>query len=109
MERKWSYGDYDVREGLKPGSRHFQYFFVISKGGEKRCKYCVWIEDAALPLFHESGSFEEIVSARREEWARWVQGKLDADDLRAVVRKLGPGGEEEFDLAELDEKLTLQG
>jgi hypothetical protein len=45
MENEWSYKSLSVKEGLKPGIKHFQYFFVVSERGQKKCKYCVWIED----------------------------------------------------------------
>jgi len=34
-EKKWSYKNLDIDEGLKPGSKHFQYFFVVSEKGKK--------------------------------------------------------------------------
>ena len=30
MENEWSYRSLSVKEGLKPGSKHFQYFFIVS-------------------------------------------------------------------------------
>ena len=33
MENEWSYKNLSHKEGHKPGSRHFQYFFVVSEGG----------------------------------------------------------------------------
>jgi hypothetical protein len=47
-EKKWLYKNLQITEGLKPESKHFQYFFVISEGGEKKCNYCVWMDDEAL-------------------------------------------------------------
>ena len=46
MENQWSYKNYQIKDGLKPGATHFQYFYVVSEEGKKRCNYCVWIEDA---------------------------------------------------------------
>jgi len=53
MEKEWSYENYQIKEGLKPGSEHFQYFFVVSKDNEKQCNYCIWIEDEALSRFDQ--------------------------------------------------------
>ena len=43
MEKKWTYKNYEIKEGLKPGSLKFQYFFVVSEKGVKKSNYCVWI------------------------------------------------------------------
>jgi len=47
-EKTWSYKNYQVKEGLKPGSKHFQYFFVVSEKDKKKCNYCIWIDDETL-------------------------------------------------------------
>jgi len=47
-EKTWSYKNYEIREGLKPGSKHFQYFFLVLEKDKKKCNYCVWIDDADL-------------------------------------------------------------
>jgi hypothetical protein len=52
MENQWSYKNYRIKDGLKPGSRHFQYFYVVSEGGAKKSSYCVWIEDDAPGQTH---------------------------------------------------------
>ena len=59
----WSYKELEIEEGFKPESKHFQYFFLVSKGGEKKCNYCVWIDDDNLGRFSASKSFEEIISS----------------------------------------------
>jgi hypothetical protein len=41
MENKWIYKDHEIKEGLKPGAKHFQYFYLVSEGGQKKCNYCV--------------------------------------------------------------------
>jgi len=61
MENEWSYDSLSIKEGLKPGSKHFQYFFVVSEGGQKKCNYCVWIEDEALSHFSASKNFKAIL------------------------------------------------
>ena len=105
--KEWTYKDYQIREGLKPGSDKFQYFFLVSEGGEKKCNYCVWIEDDALNRFDDSGSSDAIVSSQSEAWGTWVQGKIDQGDFRNLVLKIGSQGEEEYDLDELDEHLSF--
>ena len=66
---------YQITEGLKPGSSHFQYFYVVSEGGQK-CNYCVWVEDKALSRFESSGDFDAIVASQREAWTKWVKRKI---------------------------------
>jgi hypothetical protein len=99
MSKPWSYKQFQVKEGLKPGSPHFQYFFVVSEDGVKKCNYCVWIEDDALSRFHESKDFSSILSSFRDQWSAWVKSKIDQGDFRNVALVLGKSGEEEIDLA----------
>jgi chemotaxis regulatin CheY-phosphate phosphatase CheZ len=106
-ERIWSYKDLDIKEGLKPGSKHFQYFFVVTEKGKKKCNYCVWIDDENLARFGRSKKFEEIASTQKEEWSRWVQGKIDRGDFRNLVLKLEKTGPKEIDLAEMEKKLEV--
>ena len=49
--KSWSYKDLLINEGLKPGSKHFQYFFIVSEHGQRKCNYCVWIDNEALVSF----------------------------------------------------------
>jgi hypothetical protein len=104
---EWSYKKYQVKEGLKPGSKHFQYFFVVSEGGDKKCNYCVWIEDEALSRFDPSKKFDAIVSSGRQDWGNWVKEKIDKEDFRNSALKFEKEGEKEIDLAELEEHLTV--
>jgi hypothetical protein len=108
MEEKWTYGDFQIKEGLKPGSKHFQYFFVVSESGEKKCNYCVWIEDAALSRFDQSEDFNRIISSHRADWNNWVKEKIDRGDFRNIVLKLQSSGQEEIDLKEMEEHLTME-
>jgi hypothetical protein len=104
--KKWSYKDLDIKEGLKPGSKHFQYFFVVSEKGKKKCNYCVWIDDENLAHFTtQSNEFEEIASLKKEQWKKWVQGKIDQGDFRNLVLKLEKNSQQEIDLAEMEKKL----
>jgi hypothetical protein len=107
VEQQWTYKEFDIRGGLKPEVPHFQYFFVVSQGPQKRWRYCVWIEDDALTHFDPAGNKAVILDSNREAWLEWVKGKLDRGDFRDLVLKFDKEGRSEFDLSALDEKLTL--
>lgn len=107
MGNEWSYQDLNVDEGLRPESRHFQYFFVVSEGDQKKCNYCVWIEDEALPRFDASGDFQAILESHREDWINWVKEKIDQKDFRNVVLKFDKEGHKEIDLSEMKTKLSM--
>jgi len=104
--RTWSYKKLQIVEGLKPGSKHFQYFFMVSEKGEKKCNYCVWIDEENLNRFGRSEGFEEIASSRREEWSKWVQEKIDQGDFRNLALKIEEGGQKEIDLGAAADKLA---
>ena len=106
MQTQWSYKQHQVSEGLKPGSEHFQYFFVVSKDGAKKCNYCVWIQDDALSLFHESKDFSSILSSFRDQWSTWVKGKIDQGDFRNIALLLEKTGQKEIDLAQAEDRLS---
>ena len=107
MENQWIYKDYQIRDGLKPGSTHFQYFYVVSEQAKKKCNYCVWIVDEALTHFDQSGDFASIVSSQREIWNRWGKGKIDAGDFGNKVLKYDRDGEKEIELSEMSEHLSM--
>jgi hypothetical protein len=105
-KKVWCYKNLDIDEGLKPGSKHFQYFFVASEKGRKKCNYCVWIDDENLTHFAtHSNKFEDIASLKREQWRKWVQGKIDQGDFRNLVLKLEKTGQREIDLSEMEKVL----
>ncbi len=108
MENRWSYKNYQIEEGLKPGSRHFQYFYLVSEKGRKKSNYCVWIEDEALSRFAPSGDFDAIVSSQREEWTKWVTNKIDAEDFSNKVLKFEKDGEKEIELSEMSAHLSME-
>ncbi len=58
MQKKWTYKNWEIKEGSKPGSSKFQYFFVVSEKGVKKSNYCVWIKDDALSRFDVFGLVE---------------------------------------------------
>jgi len=105
-EKTWSYKDFQIMEGLKPESGHFQYFFVVSERGVKKCNYCVWIDDENLGRFGRSKGFETIASSEREAWIKWVRSKIDQGDFRNLVLKLETSGQKEIDLGAEGDKLT---
>ena len=107
MENQWSYKNYQIKDGLKPGSKHFQYFYVVSEEGRKRCNYCVWIEDEALSRFERSRDFASIISSQREVWNAWVKGKIDAGNFGTKVLKYERDGEKEIELSEMSEHLSM--
>ncbi len=108
MENEWSYKSFRIKEGLKPGSKHFQYFFIVSEGGQKKCNYCVWIEDEALSRLSDSKNFGAIIDSRRAEWNKWVKEKIDREDFRNMVLRFDKEGQEEMDLDKMDEKLNME-
>lgn len=106
MENQWSYKDYQIRDGLKPGSPHFQYFYVVSEQEKKKCNYCVWIVDEALTRFAPSGDFASIVTSHRDQWTTWVKGKIDAGDFGNKVLKCDRDSEKEIELSEMTAHLS---
>ncbi len=108
MDNQWSYKDYEIRDGLKPGSTHFQYFYVVSEHAKKKCNYCVWIVDEALTRFDRAGDFASIVSSQRETWNRWVKGKIDAGDFGNKVLKYDRDSEKEIELSEMTAHLSMK-
>lgn len=107
MQKAWSYKSYEIKEGLKPKSSQFRYFFVVSESGKKKCNYCVWIVDGALSQFDQSKDFNAIVSSQIESWQEWVKGKIDASDFRDRALKYEKTGEIEIDLSEMAEHVTM--
>jgi hypothetical protein len=107
MQKTWSYKNYEIKEGLKPGSSQFRYFFVVSESGQKKCNYCVWIVDDALSRFDESKDFNAIVSSQIEAWHEWVKEKIDAADFSNRALKFEKTGEKEIDLSEMKKHVTM--
>ena len=106
MQNTWTYKSYEVKEGLKPGSPIFRYFFRVFEGGEKKCNYCVWIVDDALPRFDPSRNFNAIATSQKEAWHQWVKKKIDGGDFRNRALKFEKTGEREIDLSEMSEHVT---
>ena len=108
MENEWPYKSLSIKEGLKPGSKHFQYFFVVSEGGQKKCNYCVWIEDEALSRLSASKDFKAILDSHRGDWDKWVKEKIDQKDFRNMVLMFDKEGHKEMDLDKMDKKLRME-
>jgi hypothetical protein len=107
MENELSYKGCQIRDGLKPGSKHFQYFYTVSDQTKKKCNYCVWIVDEALTRFGQSGDFASIVSSQRDIWNVWVRGKIDCGDFNNKVLKYEYEGEREIALSEMTAHLSM--
>ena len=107
MENQWPYKNYQIKDGLKPGSKHFQYFYVVSENENKKCNYCVWIVDEALSRFDRSRDFASRVSSQREIWNKWVKGKIDQGDFGNKVLKFEMDGEKEIELSEMSAHLSM--
>jgi len=107
MEKEWYHKNYGIKDGLKPGSEHFQYFYVVSDKGSTKCHYCVWITDDALPRLDPSLNFDAIVSTHREAWNQWVREKIDQGALESTVLKIDRDGESEIALADMPEHFVL--
>jgi hypothetical protein len=108
MKERWSYKGYEVEAGLKPGSEHFQYFFSVFKDNDKKCNFCVWIEDDALSRFDQKEDFEAIAAAQGEAWERWVKAHIDEGDFQNKVLKFEKDGEKEIDLSEMHEHIGMK-
>ena len=101
MQKKWHYQNYEIQEGLKPGSKTFQYFFKVLKNGEKKCNYCVWISDDALEKFAPSRKFDDVVTSQKEAWQAWVKEKIDDQDFRNRALKIDNQGSQEINLSKM--------
>jgi hypothetical protein len=107
MQKSWTHKGYAVKEGLKPGSETFRYFFSVSDQGQKKCHYCVWITDDALSRFDSSGDFNAVISAQSDAWRKWVEKKIDAEDFRNRALRINAAGEQEIDLSEMKEHVAF--
>jgi hypothetical protein len=108
MEKEWSYKSFSVKEGFKPGSTHFQYFFLVSEKGRKKSNYCVWIEDEAMSRFGASKDFGAILNAHRKDWSQWIKDKIDRRDFKNMVLLFDKEGKKEIDLDKMDKKLSME-
>jgi hypothetical protein len=107
MENTWSYKNCEIKEGLKPGSSLFRYFFTISEKSGKRCHYCVWIVDDALSRFDPSENFESIISSQADTWREWVKQKIDTEDFSNRALKFEKTGSSEINLSEMKKHISI--
>ena len=107
MQKTWTYKNYEIKEGLKPGSSQFRYFFTVTESGEKKCNYCVWIVDEALSRFDQSKDFNLIAASQIDAWHKWVKEKIDAAEFKNRALKFKKEGEKEIDLSEMTKHVTM--
>ena len=107
MQKKWTYKNYEITEGLKPESTMFRYFFVVSENGIKKSNYCVWIKDDALSRFDQSKNFDTIISSQRENWSKWIKEKIDAQNFENRALKFDQTGETEINLSQMKEHVDM--
>ena len=107
MQKKWTYKDYEIKEGLKPESTTFRYFFTVSENGVKKSNYCVWIKDDALSQFDPAKNFETIISSERENWSKWIKEKIDSQDFENRALKFDLTGEMEINLSQMKEHVDM--
>jgi hypothetical protein len=107
MEKTWTYNAYQIQEGLKPGSSQFRYFFTVSRSGDKKCHFCVWIVDDALSLFDPNKDFDAIISSQIETWHKWVKEKIDAKDFSNRALKFDKTGKREINLSEMTKHIRM--
>jgi hypothetical protein len=106
MQEKWHYKNYEIQEGLKPGSQTFRYFFEIFQNGGKKCNYCVWISDDVLDKFAPSREFDAVVGSQKEVWHAWVKEKIDDQDFRNRALKVDKHGRQEINLSEMSDHIS---
>ncbi len=107
MQQTWTYKQYEITEGLKPGSKTFRFFFKVLEGAQKKCNYCVWLMDDALAGFDASEDFKAIADSQKANWHAWVKQKLDAGDFRNRALKFTPAGQEEINLSEMSQHVSV--
>jgi hypothetical protein len=108
MQKKWTYHNYEIQEGLKPGSATFRYFFVVSEKGLKKSNYCVWIKDEALTRFDQSKDFDAIIASQSENWHQWIKAKIDAQDFQNRALLFDQSSETEINLSEMHEHVSME-
>ena len=109
----WDYHGFTVWEGLKPAeSDRWQYFFVVSREGEKKFTYCVWTDKEIWKskTSPETGGEEEALKKAmplmREKGVSRVKEKIAEEDFTSMVLRLEEHRSEEIELDDLEEKLS---
>jgi len=109
----WDYQGFTVWEGLRPGETdRWQYFFVVSREGEKKFTYCVWAEKETwltrMNLERESDeeALKKAVPLMREKGIDRVKEKITNQDFTSIVLKLEGQKSEEIQLDTFEGKLS---
>ncbi len=108
----WDYRGFTVWEGLKPAQTdRWQYFFVVSREGQKKFTYCVWAEKGSWMARvspeggKEEDALQKAVPLLREKGIDRVKEKIATGDFTSIVLKLEGKKSEEIQLDALEEKL----
>lgn len=101
MEKVSSYKNYTIKEGQKPGSKKFQYYFTVYEKDKKKAHFCVWVEDSVLKQ-------EKEFYRARDEWFQWVTRRIDQGGLKDTLLKIVENRIEEIDLNQIDEKIKFE-
>ena len=109
----WDYRGFTVWEGLRPGETdRWQYFFVVSREGEKKFTYCVWADKEMwmtrmdMDKEGEEEALKKAVPLMREKAIERVKEKILTQDFASIVLKLEGQKSEETQLDTLEEKLS---
>lgn len=110
----WEYRGYEIDEGMKPHDAnfkddHYQYFFIVKKGGERKFKFCIWANKEALQKDPEIAEETRLTGHKIPEFiyrmaqAR-VKEKIDREDFENCLLEHSEKGLNELPLDELNEK-----
>ena len=109
----WDYSGFTVWEGLRPGETdRWQYFFVVSREGEKKFTYCVWVDKEMwmtrmnMDKEGEEEALKKAAPLMREKAIERVKEKIVTQDFASIVLKLEGQQSEEIQLDTLEEKLS---
>lgn len=108
----WDYHGFTVWEGLKPGETgQWQYFFVVSREGQKKFTYCVWADKETWMTRisperqKEDEALKKAIPLLREKGIARVKEKIVDRDFTSTVLKLEGKKSEEV---QLDEAFDLR-
>jgi hypothetical protein len=108
----WDYQGFTVWEGLKPREAgQWQYFFVVSREGQKKFTYCVWADKETWMTRisperqKEDEALKKAIPLLREKGIARVKEKIVDRDFTSTVLKLEG---EESEEVHLDEAFDLR-
>ena len=101
----WDYHGFTVWEGLRPGeTRRWQYFFVVSREGQKKFTYCVWADKETwmtrMSPEREEEALKNTIPLMREKGITRVKEKIAQGDFTSTVLKMEREKSEEIQLEE---------